>query len=90
MQRREMAKLPEPRFVTSWVSAAIHANRTCLQTGYRADTASDPKIEWPLIADYDIELVAGFNGECGDSYRRRSTTNHARASRDGGLLALQG
>ncbi len=22
-------------------------------------TASDPKIEWPLIADYDIELVAG-------------------------------
>ncbi len=23
-----------------------------------SDTASDPKIEWPLIADHDIELVA--------------------------------
>ncbi len=66
----EMARIARTIKIRSWPTPTGR-----LLDYYRFDTASDPKIEWPLIADYDIELVAATRE--GDYTDGDSTANHA-------------
>ncbi len=52
----EMAKIARTiKIRDKLVSAAIHANRTFIRTTTADTVPLDPKIEWPLIADYDVD-----------------------------------
>ncbi len=59
----EMAKLPERIKTSDKLRVQLFTPTDVLSDYYQADTALDPKIEWPLIADYDTSLVVATH-EC--------------------------